>query len=172
MTEARQPRKHFRATLLFVGIAIQLLSLFAGQLAELPFVARYIAPKYHRASVALTTLRGKHRLDPNDIGYADICDLLRTRVVSLGVLADSRSDVTINHIESFGTAWSSSGDTYPTGLYFTATPTGGSARQFTWGLEQLQERTSALQQPNALIFALVLFGIGSALDIVSFYLEP
>ncbi len=163
-----------------IGLLLQTMALFGDHAMELPFVLRVVAPSYCRANSGLERLLETRSLSRTSEGFRELEPCLahhaRTNlhhaftnevIVTIG-------DLSINSSMSVGGTMvnpsvSYTGKVSVVGMNQGVTIHGGNT--FGMPVKQLRDKVDALKDPNLLLFCVVVFSLGTLVEIVAFMSE-
>ena len=169
--------KKWPTILFFCGLLIQLLALFGDHATEIPLFLRLVAPSYQHSKSGITKLVANRKLEKTDDGFREITSVLLADFRKRNNVSPTIKDIKIEKI--WLEVQATRGDQPVEGYVlvdfeFSTTTTkvfgvGGNVGFMT--AEKLKESVEDLKEPNILITCILLFLVGSAVEVIAFFAE-
>ncbi len=74
----RKLRNAFRILLFIIGVGLQFSSFYVSQVEQAPWVLNIVNPRYVRGTMGVRKLEGEKPLDPNDEGFLEVSNVIKT----------------------------------------------------------------------------------------------
>ena len=169
--------KKWTIILFFSGLLIQLVALFGDHASEISFFLKLVAPSYYRSDVGIKRLVNGGKLQNGDPGFRELSSILLADFRKRNNVAQKIQDLKIEKIwlEVQATRGDQPVEGYVLVDFEFSTITtkvfgvGGNVGFMT--MERLREVVNDLKEPNILITCMVLFLIGSVIEIVAFFAD-
>lgn len=169
--------KKWTKTLFFTGLIIQLLAFFVDQATEIPLVLRMVAPTHYHSKAGIESLLAKKKLAQTDDGFREIASTLLNDFRKRNNVSANIKDLKVERIwlEIQATRGDQPVEGYTLVDFEISTETtkvygiGGNIGFMT--LERLEDAIEALKKPNILIVSILMFLVGSLIEILAFYAE-
>jgi len=151
--------------LFFVGLLFEFAAFFGDQAANIPFVMKFVAPRYTQAQAGVQALSTKKTLETTDPGFAVISEILLALMHEL----NDPKDVAKISIQKFSLG--NAGLRFNSNRAREVIPinvTLSDGQILEWDLASLTTRVDALQEKNLFGYALVVFLIGAVIQCIGF----